>query len=77
MCSLFPYLSRKYTSHDGVVSIIAAHTSDLKTCEISRNTVVLPRTMRNIVRIFKERGGLQVPAHGHGGGRASSTTLQT
>lgn len=70
-------MSRKYTSHDDIVRVIEDHKLGLKTSEISQNTGILPRTVQNIVRRFKDGGGVKVPAHGHGGGRARSTVPRT
>ena len=70
-------MSRKYTSHDDIVRVTDYHKIGWKTSEISSVTGVQPRTVQNIVKKFKNGGGVKVPAHGHGGGRPRATAPRT
>ncbi|XP_068233649.1 uncharacterized protein [Palaemon carinicauda] len=51
------------TKHDDIVRVIVCHKVGLKTNEISKQTGILPRTIRRLVAKFKSGGSQDVPTH--------------
>ncbi|XP_068203741.1 uncharacterized protein [Palaemon carinicauda] len=62
-------MSTGYTSHDNIVRVIECHKLGLKTKEISENTGVKPRTIRNILAKYRASGESSIPSHSKSTGR--------
>ena len=56
------------TSHDDVVRIIERHKEGENSVSIASKVGVKERTVRNIIRKYRQGGSKSLPTHAHGGG---------
>ncbi|XP_068221302.1 uncharacterized protein [Palaemon carinicauda] len=70
-------MSTGYTSHENIVRVIEGHKIGLKTKQISEQTGVKPRTIRNILAKYRAWGGTTVPIHSKSTGRSLKVSERT
>ena len=62
-------MSKVRTSSEKISAVVELYKAGIKNEQISAQTGVKVRTVRNLIARFKEGGGRSLPVHRHGGGK--------